>query len=404
MSALVLAITALAIAGAWPRLADSPGSGSVVVLLAGGAAAAVLVIAAKDLVLLVIGLETMGLAGYALISSAGTSRSDTAAATYFVQGAVAAGLLLFGTAAVVVISNSTLIPGLAQPFREPAGAVATTLVLLFAALTFKVGGFPLHSWVPDAYETAEPEVAGYLASVPKVAGLVVLGTLMLGSGVAPRLVPVAAVVAAASVAFGTIGGLRQTSYRRMLGYSAIAQTGFALTPLVAGASALPAVLLMASVYAIATFGAFMAAEALARTGWDGTIKGLVGTGRSRPALSVALTVCLLSLTGIPLTAGFWGKFIAFSTAVSVGYLWLAAAGVIGSVISFGYYGAVLRAMWLDGGDGDPYPRTGSRRPDEGPTDPTLPATIVVAVAATVVLLIGIVPLFTGSAFFGFLGR
>lgn len=402
VSAVVLTLTALAIVGGWPRLSATPGSGRVVVLLAGGAASAVLAVAAKDLLLVVIALETLALTGYALISSAGTPRSDTAATTYFVQGALAAGLLLFGTAGVVVVSGSTLMPGLAQPFREPGSAAVTSLVLLFAAFLFKAGGFPLHSWVPDAYETAEPASAAYLASVPKTAALVVLGTLMLGSDVATRLVPVAALVAAASVVFGTVAGLRQTSYRRMLGYSAIAQTGFALTALVAGASALPAVTLMALVYAIATFGAFMTAEALgACDGWDGTIRDMAGTGSARPVLSTALTVCLLSLTGIPLTAGFWGKFISFSAATAAGYTWLAAVGVVGSVISFGYYGAVLRAVWLDGpSDAE----AESRAPDDAARATSLSATVVVALASVTLLVIGVAPLFFGSAFFAFLGR
>ena len=404
VSAVALILAALTVVGAWPRLLATPGSGRVVVLITGGVASAVLAVAAKDLVLVVIALEAMALAGYGLISSAGTPRSDTAATTYFVQGAVAAGLLLFATAGVVVLSNSTMMPGLAQPFREPATAAVTSLVLLFAALLFKAGGFPLHSWVPDVYETARPASAAYLASVPKTAALVVLGTLMMGDGIASRLVPVAAVVAGASVVFGTVAGLKQLSYRRMLGYSAIAQTGFALTALVAGAAALPAVTLMALVYAIATFGAFMTAEALQTAGWDGTIRGLAGTGRARPALSAALTVCLLSLTGIPLTAGFWGKFLAFSTATTAGFGWLAAIGLLGSVVSFGYYGSVLKSVWLDADADADADHSSLAVPPDPLRVSSIPATVVVAIAALAILVIGVAPLFLGSAFFGVLGR
>lgn len=398
--AVLSALTTLAIAGAWPRLATTPGSGRVAVLLTGGAAAAALAVSAKDLLLVVLGLETLALAGYALISSAQTRRSDTATTTYFVQGALAAGLLLFGTAGVVAISGSTLMPGLTRVFQQPGNGALTALVLLFGALVFKAGGFPLHSWVPDAYETARPASAAYLAAVPKTTALVVLGTLMLGSGTATRLIPVAAAVAAASVAFGTIAGLRQTSYRRMLGYSAIAQTGFALTALTAGGSALPAVTLMALVYSIATFGAFMTAEALSSTSWDGSIRGLAGVGRARPLLSVSLTVCMLSLTGIPLTAGFWGKFLSFSTATAAGYGWVAAVGVIGSVVSFGYYGAVLRALWLE----DPPQASPTSVVGQADVAPSVASTAVVATAAFAVLLVGLAPFFLGSGFFAFLGR
>jgi NADH:ubiquinone oxidoreductase subunit 2 (subunit N) len=226
-----------------------------------------------------------------------------------------------------------------------------------------------------------------------------------------------------------MGALRQTSLRRMLGYSGIAQAGYALVGVVAQGGTFP-VFVFGVGYALAASGAFLAAEAAGEgRAWDGSIGRLAGLGRRRPLLAASLAVCLLSLTGIPLTFGFWGKFLVFGSAVSVqggAYLWLAVLGVIGSVVSFGYYGGVVRAVFLDEPEGEPSPGEQAvveTEPAEelgvlvprsvgalAAEDPSVPAESgraaagVVAFIALLVLAGGVLPLFLGLQTFAVFGR
>ncbi len=353
LGAFVCAIAAVTLAAGERGLADGAHGGQVAALVAFAAAASALLLGAFDVVVFVVAVELIALAGYALVASAGTARAHEAAMKYFVQGAVATGLLAYGVAVLFGISGGStrydaLGNGVLALGRAPASVAA--LVLMLSAVAFKLGAFPFHSWAPDAYETAPAPVAAFLASAPKLAAL--MATLMLlvqvfgpREDVWPLLV---AGLATASIAFGNLVALRQASFRRMLAYSGIAQVGYALAGAAAGAAAAPYVMVFGIFYALAAAGAFLAAEAAGEgAGWDGSIARLAGLGRRRPVLAASLTVCLLSLTGIPLTAGFWGKFLVFGAAASGGLVWLAVVGVVGSVVSFGYYGGVLRAVYLD---------------------------------------------------------
>jgi NADH-quinone oxidoreductase subunit N len=249
----------------------------------------------------------------------------------------------------------------------------------------------MHSWAPDAYESAEIADAAYLASVPKLAAMVALAIVVLaalGRDVSPGPRVLVAVLATGSIVVGNLGALRQTSYRRMLAYSGIAQAGYALVSLT-GADRGQAILVFAPLYGLAVLGAFLVAQALRETdpGWDGSIVGLSGLAARRPGLAASLAACLLSLLGLPLTAGFFAKFLAFGAAVGAGYTWLAVVGVLGSVVSFGYYGRVIRVAYLDEGERE----TATVRPRPGP------ATRVVAVIASIVVVLGVVPTFAGIA-------
>jgi NADH-quinone oxidoreductase subunit N len=270
-----------------------------------------------------------------------------------------------------------------------ANAAIAAMVLILAAVSFKLAAFPFHSWAPDAYETASAPVAAFLASAPKLAALASGSVLLMGvfGTQWPRLVPLAAALAVASIVFGNLGALKQVSLRRMLAYSGIAQVGYALVAFASGGRG--QLLIFGVTYTIAAAGAFIAAEAAdGGPGADGSIASLAGLGATRPVVAASLAVCLLSLTGIPLTAGFWGKVAVFGSATTSGspYWWLAIVGVLGSVVSFGYYGGVLRVVYLDTTD-----TTGS-------TDTTersrLPVTAAV-MAAALVLALGVAPLFWG---------
>lgn len=385
VSAIACALGAIALAGS-ARLESAPNGGQAAALVAFSTAAGVALIATSDLAVLIVAVEILALAGYALVAAGGNPRAYEAATKYFVQGAVATGLLAYAAAIIFGALGGSLGIGRAIPFTPQPSAVTVALVLLLAALAFKLGAFPFHAWAPDAYETAPPAAAAFLATVPKLAVLIALQSILrtFFAGQAGQWAPLVAVLAVASVAFGNLAALRQMSFRRMLAYSGIAQVGYALVAIAAVRAPLMPLAVFAATYALAGTGAFLAAEAAGEgDGWDGGIAGLAGLARRRPVLAASLAVCLLSLTGIPLTAGFVGKYLVFASAVGSGVTWLAVVGVVGSVVSFGYYGAVLRAVYFD-------------RPTEpAPEASSAVRTWPVALVAVTILVSGILPLFSG---------
>ncbi len=320
-------------------------------LIAVGAVAGQVLLGADDLVVLFVALELMALIAYALVAASGTNRSDEAATRYFVQGSVVTGLAVLGLAVLVGLSGglsgySELVSaiGLMTP-----GAALLGGVLLVSVLAFKVGAFPFHSWVPDAYENAPAGAAAFLSSGAKAAAIGGFAVLFARLLTVDPFLPIAAAVrimAIASILFGNLAALRQTSVARMLGYSGIAQVGYALIGLAISPTD---TFLFASTYAIGAATAFVVLEyfRMAVPGWDGSIDGLAGCAKTHRVAALSLTISLLSLTGMPLMAGFWGKFFVFYAAGSAGLLWLAVVGLLGSVISFGYYGRVIRSLYFD---------------------------------------------------------
>jgi NADH-quinone oxidoreductase subunit N len=273
--------------------------------------------------------------------------------------------------------------------------LAVGLVLVLAALAFKAGAFPFHSWMPDALETAPPVASAVLASAGKVgpiAAAVWLASSAAGA-TGDRMLGVVALISVGSIVFGNLAALRQTSLARMLAYSAIAQVGYALAglPMAQGRQA---TLLFVALYAVTSVTSFIFIVALRELepGWDGSISGLAGLSRRHPMLAASLVPIMLSLTGIPLTAGFWGKFFVFGIAATQGYLWLAVVAVLGSVVSFGYYGGVLRAAFLEEtverplGSEEGLPIKGS-------------AAVSTMALAVFIVVIGVVPLLTGLGLF-----
>ena len=336
------------------------------------------------------------------------------------------------TGSAFVLGWGLCLGGLAILFAEVNGLSAvfarsglysvamTGIVALLAALVFKAGAAPFHSWAPDVYENAAPELTAFLATGPKVAALTALTIVLelVASDTTASTVSVhgttaialiVAVMAVASVTIGSLVALRQRSYTRMLAYAGIAQVGYALI----GASTLinpAAAVFFVSTYALATVGTFLAAAAFRQVdpGWDGSIAGLAGMGRKAPALCGALALLLMSLAGIPPLLGFWGKLVVFggvllqaSTAFEAGLTmvgWMSAiaasVGIVGSIVSLGYYGAVLRALYLT-----PVATVESAHPVEIDADTTARggaiAVVIVVLIAVAVVLLGVLPLLWG---------
>lgn len=401
---LVLLLSGAVLAGGWREYTQRDGGGAAAGLVALAAAASGLVAAAFDLTVLLVALETAALCAYALVSEARTSAADEAAMKYFVQGAVATGALVLGFAVLVGAfapgGGYAALVGALQTPEWPSAAIAAS-VLVFAALAFKMGAAPFHSWAPDAYQSARPEVSAFLSTGPKLAAIcsaAVFVTVVSAGAISREMVLAIAVLAFASVVLGSLLALRQRSFARMLGYAGVAQAGYALI----GAALLrpEMAVFFGATYALATTGAFMSGAAFKRVDpeWDGSIGGLAGMGRRAPVVSVALAGIFVSLAGIPPFLGFWGKFQLFIGAGLAGinavssdallgwtYLLLAAIGVLASVVSLGYYGGVMRALFLDPAA---HEEGTMARSAGGPG-------AVVALVALLVLALGIVPLFAG---------
>lgn len=352
---LIFAIGAVVMLGGWQAFTTRQHGGGLAALAGLGVAAGSVVAVGADIIVILLGLQTMAVCAYVLVWSAGTKQATAAALTYFIQGSVATGILLLGFVILLgLYPGPSSLVAIRQAIGDDIGGhVTTAFVLIFVGLAYKLAAFPFHSWALDAFESAPPHFAALLAGVPKVAVtcamFIVIPRSLFADLPEEYVVWMVGGVAVASMAFGATGGLRQSSYTRMLAYSGVAYVGYALSAVAIGAAAMtPAAVLIGS-YALASATAFLAAGAFAaaRPGWDGSVGGLAGLGRERPLVGVAVVVALLSMTGIPLTAGFWGKFLVFGMAIDSGLWWLAAAGLAASVISFGYYAAVLRALFFE---------------------------------------------------------
>ncbi len=390
-AAALLGLSAVAIAGGWRTLSRSERGGQVAALSCLSAGAAVAAFSTQDILMVVIALETAAVCAYGLVASAGTDDAGEAAMKYLVQGAIVSGLAVVAIGTLYAVGGGSFASSgemLSQGGAPVAAAVG--FALLTCMLAFKAGAFPFHAWTPDAYGSAEPVTAGYLASVPKAASLAAAGMLLGGVIGGTRHAWVPAMIAIGSIVFGNLVALRQTSFRRMLAYSGVAHAGYAFTALVTS-SAATSIAVYGVTYAISALGAFLVAEAVLEThpSYDGSIRSLSGLWKQRPVLAVALAVCLLSLTGIPLTVGFVGKLVVFGSLVGQGaaggpWGWLAVVGVMGSVVSFGYYGNVMRVAFF----------TDPKRADDAVGRPGS-ATTAAVLCALLAIVAGCLPLVVG---------
>lgn len=418
LAAICLLLGAIALTASMRTLTKTPDGPRVAALAAFASASAALLSVSLDLGMLFLSVEALSLCGYGLVALAGTHRAREAAMKWFVQGSVATMLFIVGIGVLLSRTGGSLSYSalrLAASAPAASGPLAAGVVLVLAALAFKAGAFPFHSWMPDALETAPPAAAAVLASAGKVGPVAAAVWLAWSAAGATgdRVIGVVALLSATSIVFGNLAALRQRSLARMLGYSAIAQIGYALAAVPLARSSAAAVVFV-GLYALTSVASFIFIVAMgeAEPGWDGSVARLAGLSRRNPALAASLAVIMLSLTGIPLTAGFWGKFLVFGSAATEGYLWLALVGVVGSVVSFGYYGGVLRAAFLDEeAQGEPE-EMAAAAPVVPPVVPpvtassatTVPirglATPATVALAAVIVVFGVFPLIAGLASFG----
>jgi NADH-quinone oxidoreductase subunit N len=281
-------------------------------------------------------------------------RSAEAGLKYFVLGALASGILLYGISLLYGFTGTTSFTGVAAAFGRGAPSLGLLfgLVFLLAGLAFKASVVPFHMWTPDVYEGAPTPVTAFFASAPKVAA-VLLATRVCLEALGPATDAWRQIVICASllsIFVGAVAAYGQTNIKRLLAYSSINNVGFALIGLAAaGPRGASSVLFYMAVYVVMTLGSFLCVLWM-RDG-EGrpieTIDSLSGLSQTRPAFALAFAIFMFSLAGIPPLFGFWPKLMVFNAAVGSGYVALAVAGIIGTVIGAYYYLRIVKVMYLD---------------------------------------------------------
>jgi len=325
-------------------------------------------VSTTDLVVLLVGLETMSLAIYVLVGfRRDDQRGSEAAMKYFLMGAFASGFLVYGIALTYGATQSTRMEQLAGVLAgggELAGTGKMALLgmgLVLVGMFFKISAVPFHMWVPDAYEGAPLPITAYMAVAVKAAAFAVLARLLvMGFQPLSQLwLPILWALAAATMTIGNLAAIFQSSIKRMLAYSSIAHAGYLLVALASlspepGIAAQERVLLSLLyylvVYSLMNVGAFGVLIYLERSGRTmDTLEQIRGTGYRYPLLGAVMAVFMFSLAGIPPTGGFMGKFYIFTAAIDRGLpslVWLAVIGVLNSAVSVYYYLRVTVQMFM----------------------------------------------------------
>jgi len=322
-------------------------------LLLSSVAGMLLMAGARDLILFFIGLELLSIPLYALAAlRRGRAASVEAGLKYFLLGAFASALFLYGAALVYAATGSTSLDELRQiGARGPLALCG--VALLASSVFFKLSVFPFHLWVPDVYQGSPTPVTLLMATGTKAAGFAfLLNASFLLPANSASLVAIAALI---TIALGNLGALAQTDLKRMLAYSGIAHAGTMLLAIAGSLAGDPdaqgaqrAVLFYLLAYVFSAAGAFGALALLEADGERFTrLDSLRGLGRSRPRLALALSLFLLSMGGIPGAGGFWGKWFVFEVLVRADMTGYAIAGALLSLVAFGYYLRVIVALWME---------------------------------------------------------
>ncbi len=317
-------------------------------------------VSAQNLITLFIGLEVLSIPLYVLCASETRREASLESGLkYLVIGSVGSATLVYGLALVYGATGSTDFAGIAAATTHGklAGGgdalLFTGIGLVIAGFAFKASVAPFHQWTPDVYEGAPTPITAFMATATKAAALGVFLRFFDQAvfGVHSTWAPLVAAVAAITMIVGNVGALGQSSLKRMLGYSGVAQAGYMLGGIVVGSQlGIQATILYLFVYLamnMAAFAVVVSTELSHPAGDD--IAALAGLGARSPWLAWPMTIGMLALAGIPGTAGFIGKFQLIHALVAGNYTWLAIVLVIGSMISLGYYLRVIAAMWMRAG-------------------------------------------------------
>ncbi len=309
---------------------------------------------AKDLFMIFLGLELMSICFYAL---AGLNRkklnANEASLKYFLLGAFATGFIVYGIALIYGTAQTTNIDSIVLQFKNLSSSILflTGLLLFLIGFSFKIAAFPFHMWVPDVYEGAPTTISGLFSTGGKAAAfsaiIVTLGSIFINSA-GNIFEPYLAVIAVASMLFGSIVAISQNNIKRMLAYSSISHAGYMAIGLAAGNyEGLAGIIFYLAAYTFMNLGAFgIVALIEGKNEANLDINSYAGLGSRNPMLAAMLSIFMFSLAGIPPFAGFFGKYYVFIAAIKAHLTWLAIVGVISSVISVYFYLRIVVLMYF----------------------------------------------------------
>ncbi|MGH2841173.1 MAG: NADH-quinone oxidoreductase subunit N [Solirubrobacteraceae bacterium] len=330
--------------------------GEYYALLLTSIAGMIVLVAAQNLVTLFLGFELLSIPLYVLCATEMRRASSLESGLkYLIVGSVGSATLLYGLAFLYGATGSTDFSGIARALASDSDLVTDPLLLTGIALSivglaFKASTAPFHQWTPDVYEGAPTPITAFMAVATKAAAFGVMLRLFDVALIEAALdwAPPLAVLAAITIIVGNVGALGQSSLKRLLAYSSVAQAGYMLAGVVvASRLGVQATVFYLAVYLAMNLAAFAVIVAREReTPLGDSIDSLNGIGATRPLLAWPMTIAMLGLAGIPATAGFIGKFYLIDAAVTDGYAWLGVFIVVGSMISLAYYLKVIAAMWM----------------------------------------------------------
>lgn len=312
---------------------------------------------ANHLLTLYLGLELQSLAVYGLVAlQRDSSRATEAAMKYFVLGALASGMLLYGMSMLYGATGSLEITRIAEVIDSKVGAdviLVFGLVFIVAGLGFKLGAVPFHMWIPDVYEGAPTAVTMFIGAAPKIAALAfIIRVLEIGLGTDFLFAQwqwMLAIMAVLSFVIGNVTAIAQTNIKRMLAYSTISHMGFLLLGVLSGSQdGLASSLFYALIYALMNLGAFGMIMLLSRAGFEADrLEDFKGLNRRSPWCAAVMLLLMFSMAGIPPTVGFYAKLSVLWAVADAGKLWLAVIAVMFSLVGAFYYLRIVRLMYFD---------------------------------------------------------
>ena len=348
---------------------ESRSMGEYYTLILGMTIGMFLIAGAGNLIMIYLALETMSLSSYVLAGyTKEIKRASEASLKYVIYGSTASGLMIYGISLMFGLTGTLNICEMNAALAHYDGntlALITSSLMIIAGIAYKISAVPFHFWTPDVYEGAPTTITAYLAVASKAAGFAVLirflkagfidttaidnGAWSLINGIDWKFV--IAILSVLTMTLGNLVALWQNNVKRMLAYSGIAHAGYLLM----GVAVMTTVgnysiMLYFVMYLITIYGAFFVTNLIANKINSEDMDDWAGFGFRSPLLGTAMTVFMISLTGLPPTAGFIGKFYLFGAVLDAGWIWLAVVGVLNSVISLFYYMKVMRTMWLRGAD------------------------------------------------------
>ena len=353
-----------------------------------------MMVAAADLISLYVGLELQSLALYVLAAfKRDSERSTEAGLKYFVLGALASGILLYGASLVYGFTGTTNFEAIAANIaggEGPSTGLLFGLAFLVAGLAFKVAAVPFHMWTPDVYEGAPTPITAFFSVAPKIAAFALFVRVMVGpfGGLVEDWTQIIVVLSALSMVLGAFAAIGQRNIKRMMAYSSIGHVGFALMGLAAGSEkGVQGLILYLTIYLAMNVGAWAVILNM-RRGNEGMVEeigDLAGLARRQPMMALAMAIFMFSLAGIPPLAGFFAKFYVLLAAIDAGLYTLAVIAVLAAVVGSYYYLRVVKLMYFD-------------EPAEKFSAPVREVAVVIAAAAVFTLFFFMFPApFVGGA-------